>query len=131
MDPSRIQPNLPPLHQKMAVVVLALAGAIWIFRLVRARRVREEHALLWFFGLGLGALVVCCDPILIGLTALLGIDVPASALLLLTLFFLFIVAVRLTSEVSSQKDQIAKLTVLVSIIRARDLERSLEDGAQR
>jgi hypothetical protein len=127
MDPSRIQPNLPPFHQKMAVVVLAVAWAIWIFRLVRARRVREEHALLWFLGLGASALVVWCDRVLVAVSGILGIDVPASALLLLALLFLFIVAVRLTSEVSSQKAQVAKLTVLVSILRARLPKQSIGD----
>lgn len=119
MEMSAIQANLPPLHQKLVVMALAIAGATWIFYLVRIRKVREEHALLWFLGLGAGAIVVWCDPVLVGLTRVLGIDVPASALLLLTLFFLFIVAVRLTSEVSLQKAQLAKLSILVSIMRAQ------------
>ena len=118
MNLSQLLTNLPPPRQKVAVLALAVLGAIWIFHLVRTRRLREEHALLWFLGLGAGAIVVWCSPLLIGVSQLLGVDVPASALLLLAIFFLFVTAVRLTSEVSSQKAQIAKLTVLVSIMRS-------------
>ena len=118
MDLSQLLTNLPPPRQKVAVLALAVLGAMWIFHLVRTRRVREEHALLWFLGLGAGTIVVWCNPILIGVSRLLGVDVPASALLLLAIFFLFVIAVCLTSEVSSQKAQIAKLTVLVSIMRS-------------
>lgn len=118
MDAPDLLTNLPPLKQKLAVLALAVLGSMWIFHLVRGRKIREEHALLWFLGLGAGAIVVWVDPILVGISSALGVDVPASALLLLAIFFLFVIAVRLTSEVSSQKAQIAKLTVLVSIMRA-------------
>ena len=53
--------NLPPLKQKLAVLALAVLGCTWIFHLVRVRKVREEHALLWFLGLGAGAIVVWVD----------------------------------------------------------------------
>jgi hypothetical protein len=122
-DLSQLVSNLPTLRQKIGVLGLAIIGAAWIFHLARVRRVREEHALLWFLGLGAGAVVVWVDPVLLGVSRALGVDVPASALLLLAIFFLFVVAVRLTSEVSSQKDQIAKLTILVSIMRAEQRDR--------
>jgi hypothetical protein len=118
MDGADLLSQLPPLKQKVAVLALALFGSMWIFHLVRVRKVREEHALLWFLGLAAGAIVVWVDPLLVFVSGMLGVDVPASALLLLAIFFLFVIAVRLTAEVSSQKAEIAKLTVMVSIMRA-------------
>jgi len=85
--------------------------------LVREYKIREEHALLWFLGLGGAVVVVWVDPLLAALTGALGVDVPASALLLLALFFLFVIAVRLTSEVFLHKAQINQLYILTSVLR--------------
>jgi hypothetical protein len=119
MNNEEIIANLPPLHQKLAVLVIGLIGVLWIMRMVHYRKIREEHALLWFLGIGAGIVTVCYDPLLIGLTSVMGVDVPASSLLLLTLFFLFIVCVWLTSKVSSQQQQIAKLIIGISILQSR------------
>jgi hypothetical protein len=56
---------------------------------------------------------------LAGLTVLVGAGVPASALLLATVFFLFIVAVWLTSELSRQKEELARLVIHLSILKAK------------
>jgi hypothetical protein len=92
--------------------------------MVRRRRLREEHALIWFLGLASATILVWCDPLLAGLTVLVGADVPASALLLATVFFLFIVAVWLSSELSRQKEEIARLVIHLSVMKAKlaDLE---------
>jgi hypothetical protein len=119
MSQDELAANLPSLHQKLAVLVLVVLGVSWIVRQVRYQRVREEHALLWFLGLAALTVVIFVDPLLLALTAALGIDVPASALLLLALFFLFIVSVWLTSVASLQKQQIAQLLIAVSILRSK------------
>lgn len=115
---------LPPLHQKVAVLALALLAALCLINMVRKRSLREEHALIWFLGLAGGVALVWFDRLLLMLMFLLGARVPASALLLATLFFLFIAVVRLASEVSRQKEQIARLVIHTSILRdyARESE---------
>ncbi len=117
-DPT-IQTYLPTLHQKVTAGVLALLAILWIIRLMRAHRLKEEHALLWLAALTGITVVVFFDPVLISVASLLGTKVPASALLLLTIFFLFIICVWLTSLMSVQKRQLAKLIVTVSILRSR------------
>ena len=131
MNVDEIGANMPPLHQKLAALFLALVGVFWIVRMVRYHRIREEHALLWFLGLTALIVVIWVDPLLLALTALLGIDVPASALSLLALFFLFIVSVWLTSVVSAQKQQIAQLFISVSILRSKLEESGYRDGTRR
>lgn len=115
---------LPSLHQKIAVLALAIVAAIWLVNMVRKRHLKEEHALIWFLGLAGGVALVWVDRLLAAVTVLIGATVPASALLLATLFFLFIAVVRLTSEVSRQKEQIARLVIHTSVLRdrARELE---------
>lgn len=119
MDYSEIESYLPPIEQKIAILLLAMVALVWIVRLVRIRVMREEHALLWLIGLAMGVVVVWVDPILAGITYVLGIDVPASALVLLALLFLFLICVWLTTSASRQKEQLAQLTITISILRAQ------------
>lgn len=109
----------PPLQQKIAILVLGLIAFIWIMHLVRYYRVREEHALLWFLGIVGGVFVVWCDPVLVAITAMLGVAMPASALLLLSLFFLGVMCVWITTIISTQKSQLAHLCIEISILKAR------------
>lgn len=118
-----IETYLPPLHQKLAVLVLAVLGALWLVRMMRRHRLREEHALLWLLGLVAGVVVIWCEPLLIAVTRLLGVKVPASALMLTAIFFLLGVTAWLTTLVSVQKRQITDLIISVSILQARVEER--------
>ena len=99
--------------------MLAILGVLWIVRMVRHHRIREEHALVWFAGLAGAVAVVWCDPLLVFVTAALGVKVPASALMLLALFFLFAACVWLTTVVSEQKRQINELVITVSLLKER------------
>ncbi len=126
MNQMEIVANLPPLHQKLAVTVLGLVAAYWVVRQVRHNRFHESHALPWFLGIGAGLLIVWCNPLLVTITSLMGVGVPASALLLLSLFFLFLVCAWLTSMVSGQQRTIAKLVIEISILKSR-----VEDMAAR
>lgn len=118
-----IEMYLPPLHQKLAVLVLAVLGALWLVRMMRRHRLREEHALLWLLGLVAGVAVMWCEPLLVALTRLLGVKVPASALMLTAIFFLLGVTAWLTTLVSVQKRQITDLIISVSILQTRVEER--------
>lgn len=110
---------LPSTHQKLAVMILAVLGSLWIIRMVRYHRFREEHALLWFLGLAAVTLVIWVDPLLYGVTRAMGIEIPASAMILLVIFFLSIMAIWLTSVVSRQEEEIAQLVMAVSIVKAK------------
>jgi hypothetical protein len=119
MNVADVAQYLPPFRQKITLLVLVVLAVYWLVRMVRLHRLREEHALLWWLGLGAAVVVVWCDPLLLRLTALLGVAVPASALLLLALFFQFLMLVWLTTVVSSQKQTIAKLIITVSLLKAQ------------
>ena len=118
MNYAEIAQHLPPLRQKIMVFALAVVAICWLIRMMRQHRLTEEHALLWFLGLAAALAVVWCDPLLLSITVLLGADVPASALLLLALFFMFLMSVWLTTVVSRHKRMIARLTIAVSILQA-------------
>lgn len=117
---------LPTLHQRAAAAVLGVIGLLIIYRMVRRHKLREEHALLWFVAILATLAVISFNPLLIGITALFGIKVPANALILLTIFFLMLVCIRLSSAVSIQKRQIAKLIIEVSILRSEIARQDIE-----
>ena len=100
-----------------------MLGALWLVRMMRRHRLREEHALLWLLGLVAGVAVMWCEPLLVALTRLLGVKVPASALMLTAIFFLLGVTAWLTTLVSVQKRQITDLIISVSILQTRVEER--------
>lgn len=119
MNRMEVVSNLPPLHQKLAVTVLGILAAYWVVRQVRRNLFQESHALPWFLGIGAAMAVVWCDPLLVAVTSFMGVEVPASALLLLALFFLFLVCAWLTSMVSAQQRTIAKLVIEISILKSK------------
>ena len=110
---------LPTLQQRLATLALTSAGAAFIVWLVWRRRLREEHALLWFLGLLVGTIVVWSDPLLVLFTRSLGIDLPAHALILVVLFFLLGMCVWLSSTASRNKRRIEKLIIQISILRSQ------------
>lgn len=118
---------LPTLQQKISVLAFGLAGIALIAWLVWKRRVREEHALLWFIGLAGGIALVWVDPLLAGFSYLLGVSMPANALLFVAISFLLALTIWLTSTASRSKQRIEKLVIHVSILNAqvRDLQAAL------
>lgn len=116
MSFDEIYPYLPPLHQKVIVLLAALVAVAILLGLTRNRRMREEHALLWFIGLVLGTVLVWVDPLLVAVTYALGVGIPASALLFMAVFFLFIVCVWLTASISKHKRQLEHLIITVSLL---------------
>lgn len=119
MNVKDIVENLPTLHQKLAVTALGLMALYLIARQVRNNYYHERHALPWFFGIMVGIFAIWCDLFLVFVTRAIGANVPASALLLLLLFFLFLVCAWLTSLVSRQQRTIARLIITVSILKSR------------
>ncbi len=110
---------LPTLQQQLATLALTTGGAVFIIWLVWHRRLREEHALLWFLGLVAGTVVVWFDPLLALITTALGIDLPAHALILIVLFFLLAMCVWLSSSASRNKQRFETLVIQVSILRSQ------------
>ena len=110
---------LPTFRQKLSVLGFAAGGVALVLWMVWRRRIREEHALLWFMGLAGGLIIVWCDPLLAYGSQLLGISQPANALLLVAIFFLYCISLWLTSVASRNKRQLERLVIHVSIANAQ------------
>lgn len=110
---------LPTFQQKLSVLAFGLAGVALIAWLVWKRRMREEHALFWFVGMAGGIVLVWVDPLLGGLSYLLGVNLPANALMFVAIFFLLLLGIWLTSAASRHKHRIEKLVMHVSILNTQ------------
>ncbi len=119
---------LPTFQQKLSVLGFALGGIALVVWMVWRRRIREEHALLWFMGLIGGVVIVWCDPLLAFGSSVLGISLPANALLLVAMFFLYCICLWLTSVASRNKRQLERLIIHISIANAQIAELRARSG---
>lgn len=103
----------------IALAVIILAVVMW---LLLTRRLREKYAALWLL-IGIVVLILGLFPqLLLGLTALLGVQVPANLLFALAIVLLLGVALHLSWELSQAEDEIRRTAEESAILRA-NLER--------
>lgn len=96
-----------------AVVVLTI-----IVVMLLRRQLREKYAILWL-AIGLAILVLSVFPeLLVGLTHLLGVEVPANLIFALSIVLLVGVALHLSWELSRAEEEIRRLAEESALARA-------------
>lgn len=96
-----------------ALIILAV-----IFWLLLTRRLREKYAFLWLT-IGLALLVLTIFPgLLEGLSDVVGVELPANLLFILTLALLIGVTLHQSWELSTAEDEIRRVAEEVAILRA-------------
>lgn len=109
-------------------VAFALMILTVIFWLLLTRRLREKYALLWLV-IGLALLVLTIFPeLLSGLSDIVGVEVPANLLFILTLALLIGVTLHQSWELSTAEDEIRRVAEEVAILRA-EIEGHRSGGA--
>lgn len=104
-----------------AVVVLTI-----IVALLLRRQLREKYATLWLV-IGLALLVISVFPgLLVELTRVLGVEVPANLIFALSIVLLVGVALHLSWELSRAEDEIRRLAEETAILRT-DLDQLVAD----
>lgn len=103
-------------------IAFALLILVVIFWLLLTRRLREKYALLWLV-IGLALLVLTVFPGLLGsLSDIVGVEIPANLLFILTLALLVGVTLHQSWELSTAEDEIRRVAEEVAILRA-EIER--------
>lgn len=108
-------------------ILLAVVILIVVMWLLLTRRLREKYSALWLV-IGLAVLILGLFPqLLVGITDLLGVQVPANLLFSLAIVLLLGVALHLSWELSQAEDEIRRSAEEHAILRAKhdDLERRL------
>jgi hypothetical protein len=110
-----------------AIVVVAIL--IYVFEMLRRQKLREKYAVLWII-IGIGTLLLSAFPqLLSGASRLLGIQIPANLLFIMTLVLLVGVCLHLSHEQSIAEDEVRILAEELAILRADfDALRSAHTG---
>ncbi|WP_203580574.1 DUF2304 domain-containing protein [Microbacterium hibisci] len=96
-----------------ALIVLTI-----IISLLLRRQLREKYATLWLV-IGFTLLVISVFPgLLIGLTRLLGVEVPANLIFALAIVLLVGVTLHLSWELSKSEDEVRRVSEDLAILRA-------------
>ncbi len=100
-------------------LVLAISITVFIVELLRRRILREKYAVLWLFVCA-GLLVFSIFPgLLTRLADLLGFEVPANLLFVISVVLLLVVSIQLSYEVSRVEARTRRLAEEVAILHKR------------
>jgi hypothetical protein len=103
-----------------SIVVVAIL--FFVFEMLRRQKLREKYAVLWII-IGLGTLLLAAFPRLLELAStLVGIQVPANLLFIMTLVLLVGVCLHLSQEQSQAEDEVRILAEEVAILRSEILD---------
>lgn len=98
-------------------VAAALGTVLFIVELLRRGILREKYAVLWL-AVSAGLLLFACFPgLLETLAAVLGFQVPANLLFLLSAILLLLVSVQLSYEISRVESRTRRLAEEFALLR--------------
>ena len=109
-----------------SIVVVAIL--FFVFEMLRRQKLREKYAVLWII-IGLGTLLLSAFPGLLEVASrLVGIQVPANLLFIMTLVLLVGVCLHLSQEQSQAEDEVRILAEEVAILKQdmTELRRQLD-----
>lgn len=91
------------------IQIFAVGGSVFILlfilRLIKRRRLKEEYALLWLIVFSMFTVISFFTPILATLAELTGIIYAPSALLLLLIIGIFLILIHYSLVISKLSDQ--------------------------
>ena len=99
-------------------VVLALIMLVTVFTMLLTRRLREKYAVLWIIIAVAMHLLGLFPQLLLGLTTLLGVVLPANLLFAMAILLLLGVSLHLSWEQSQAEDEIRRAAEELAILRA-------------
>ena len=99
-------------------LIVVVAILISVFEMLRRQKLREKYAVLWII-IGIGTLILSVFPQLLNTaSSLLGIQIPANLLFIMTLILLVGVCLHLSHEQSQAEDEVRILAEEVAILRS-------------
>lgn len=103
-------------------LVIAVITLVFLFNLVRSRRLREKYVALWMV-VGLVVIALSLFPTLLGRVAqLVGVAVPSNLLFFLAIMLLLGVCLQLSLEISRVEEKSRTLAEHVAILNLQLLE---------
>lgn len=108
-----------PLRQKILAILLSVGLIILIFELVRRRKLREEYSWLWMLTGVVIFVLAIWHGLLLFISRLLGIALPASTIFLFGGFFLILINLYFSVKISTLTTQVKELVQRQAILDSR------------
>ena len=106
-------------QQKIVAVALAVGLILFIFELIRRRKLREEYSWLWMLS-GFAVLVLAVwDNLLARLSAWIGSASPPPTLFFFGLLFLMLICLQYAVRISELSVQVKNLAQQVALLEER------------
>lgn len=105
-----------PLRQKISAILLSVGLVILIFELVRRKKLREEYSWLWMLTGVVIFVLATWHGLLLFISQLLGITLPASTIFLFGVFFLILINLYFSVKISTLSNQIKELVQRQTIL---------------
>jgi hypothetical protein len=100
---------------RVEMFVLALLFLAYVFRTINKRKLQMRFSVIWIV-LALGLMVIALFPgIVLGLTSLAGMEVPANLLYLCAIFILLVITFSHTVQLSAQAEKVKGLVQHISL----------------
>ena len=98
-------------------IVFAVVLLVVVFGMLLTRRLREKYAVLWIV-IGLAMLILGIFPqLLMGMTSLFGVIIPANLLFAMAIVLLLGVGLHLSWELSQAEDELRRAAEELAILR--------------
>lgn len=103
-------------RQKLAAILLAIGLIVFIFELVRRKKLREEYSWLWMLTGAVILILAVWYDLLFLITRLIGAVLPTSTIFFFGLFFLILINLYFSIKLSKLSDQMKTLTQKLAIL---------------
>ena len=105
-----------PLRQRLMAILLAVGLVVFIFELVRKKKLREEYSWLWMLtGVVILVLAIWHD-LLLFITRFIGAALPVSTIFFFGVFFLILISLYFSVKLSTLSNQMKTLTQKLAIL---------------
>jgi hypothetical protein len=117
-----------------ADIVLGLVGSVFtlvlLFEMLRRKRLREKYVVFWVLVALSTLAVAACPSILVWVSRLVGVAVPANLLFFVASMLLLAVSLQHSSELSRLEDRTRVLAEEVGLLRLQvEVQRDQARGA--
>jgi hypothetical protein len=117
-----------PLIQRLVALLFSGGLLLMIVLLVRARRLREEYALIWLAA-GVTIFVLSVFSGLVNwLAGLLGVSYPPTLILVAGLLFALVILLLQSVAISAQADRLRDLAQYVALLEQRLAALETDEG---
>ncbi|MDM8235023.1 DUF2304 domain-containing protein [[Ruminococcus] torques] len=116
---------------RVEMLVVAIVFVVLVIKVINRKKLRLQYSLVWLL-ISAGIVLFALLPdIVIGLSEVMGVEVPSNFLYMIALIVLLIITFYLTMIVSKQSEEIKRLIQMTSIEKYLSEERKNSEKTEQ